>query len=261
MRIAQIAPPWLQVPPVGYGGVEAVVATLTDGLVDRGHDVTLFASPGSATKAHLHSHYERPIGTAAGIENPLLALPHVLEAYARAEEFDVVHDHTFPIGPAIGSALRRPPVVHTVHSPPDGQRAAGVYEIVGRRVTLVAISESQRASRPDLRFGATIHNGIPLADYPYGSVKDDYLLFVGRMDPKKGVHLAVEAATQLGRRLVIAAKMSDPLEVRYFEEQVRPRMTDATTFLGEVDHATKSGSTSMLRAHWHPSNGTNRSAW
>ena len=105
MRIAQIAPPWLRVHPDGYGGVEAVVGILTHGLVERGHEVTLFAAPDSPTKARLRSQYDHPLGTAARVENPLLTLPHVLGAYSRADEFDVIHDHTFPIGPALGRSL------------------------------------------------------------------------------------------------------------------------------------------------------------
>lgn len=239
MKIAQIAPPWLTVPPTGYGGAEAVIGTLTDGLVERGHDVTLFASAGSRTNARLRAYYDQPLGTPAMTENPLLALPPVLDAYSRAGQYDLIHDHTFPIGPAIGSTLRGPPVVHTVHTPPGGAHATGIYELLSSRVALIAVSDAQRRSRSDLTFAAIIQNGIPLADYPVGSSKDDYLLFVGRMAPQKGVHLAVRAARQLGRRLVIAAKMTDPAEVRYFEDQVRPLMGDAVTFVGEVDHPTK----------------------
>jgi glycosyltransferase involved in cell wall biosynthesis len=238
VRIAQIAPPWLSIPPDGYGGVEAVVGALVEGLVQRGHDVTLFASAPSTTSARLSPYYERPLGTTAAIENPLLALPHVLHAYAQAGDFDVVHDHAFPIGPSFAAMLDHPAVVHTVHTPPDRGNAAGIYEIVGRRVALVAVSNAQRASRPDLAFAATIHNGIPLADWSVRAARDDFLLFVGRMSAQKGVHVAVKVATQLGRRLVIAAKMTDPPEVRYFEQEVRPLLTDAVTFLGEVDRRT-----------------------
>jgi Glycosyltransferase Family 4 len=158
VRIAQIAPPWLAIPPDGYGGLEAVVAVVADGLVDRGHDVTLFAAGGSRTKARLETHYAEPLGTLRQVESPLLALPHLLHAYAAAGEFDVVHDHAFPIGPALGALLERPPVVHTVHTPPSAPHAAGIYDVAGMRLHLVAVSRSQRRSRPDLPFAATITN-------------------------------------------------------------------------------------------------------
>ena len=175
MRIAQVAPPWLTVPPSNYGGVEAVVGTLTEGLVQRGHDVTLFASGPSTTSARQRSHYNEPLGTAAGYDNPLLALPHVLEAYACADEFDVIHDHTFPIGPALGAMLARPPVVHTVHTPPDNPRAHGTYGLLHRRIALVASPEAAAPlqSRPGVC--GTIHNGIELEKFPEGSGKDDSL--------------------------------------------------------------------------------------
>src|SRR5215207_5760490 len=117
MKIAQIAPPWLEIPPRGYGGVERVVATLTDGLVRRGHEVTLFACGGSHTRARLHAYHPHPLGTAAQVGQPVLGLPHLLDAYARIDGFDVVHDHAFPFGPALGSRGAPAPVVHTVHVP------------------------------------------------------------------------------------------------------------------------------------------------
>ena len=237
MRIAQIAPPWLTVPPSGYGGVEAVVGTLTEALVERGHDVTLFASGPSTTRARLRSYYDQPLGTAAGYDNPLLALPHVLQAYACASEFDVIHDHTFPIGPALGAMLARPPVVHTVHTPPDHPRALGTYGFLHRRIALVASCDAQRRSCPDLVFAATIHHGIELEKFRASSVKDEFLLFVGRMSPKKGAHRAVTAATRSGRPLIVATKMTDPVEVSYFEESVAPLLTEDVTVLTDVDRA------------------------
>ena len=237
MRIAQVAPPWLTIPPSGYGGVEAVVGTLTEGLVQRGHDVTLFAAGPSTTPARTRSYYDQPLGTTAAADNPLLALPHVLGAYACADEFDVIHDHTFPIGPALGAMLVRPPVVHTVHTPPDDPRVVGTYGLLHQRIALVASSDAQRRSCPDLEFAAMIHNGIDVDAFPAASVKDDFLLFVGRMSPKKGAHLAVAAAARLGRRLIVATKMTDPAEVGYFEESVVPLLTEDMTVLREVDRA------------------------
>ena len=234
MRIAQIAPPWLPIPPIGYGGVENVVAVLTDGLAERGHDVTLFASGGSGTRARLHSYYEEPLGTTCQVTNPLLGLPHVLAAYRRMDEFDVVHDHTFPFGPALGVLFDRLPVVHTVHTSPAAPHAAPIYELVSGRLPLVAVSAAQVQACPHLRFTATIHNGIPMRAFEFRSLKDDYMLFVGRMSPDKGVHLAVEAARALDRPLLIAAKMRNPEEISYFESRVKPLLTPAIVFLGEV---------------------------
>ena len=233
MRIAQIAPPWLPVPPAGYGGVENVIAVLVDGLVERGHDVTLFASGGSATKARLQAYHEQPLGTACQVSSPLVGLPHVLAAHARAQEFDIVHDHTFPFGPAIGMLRERPPVLHTVHTA-LARHAVPIYELVNRRLPLVAVSAAQAEACPHVRFVATIHNGIALRDFRMRATKGDYMFFLGRMSPDKGVHLAVEAARLLGRPLLIAAKMQNPEEIGYFETRVKPLLTSETIFLGEV---------------------------
>ncbi|HWC10256.1 MAG TPA: glycosyltransferase, partial [Acidimicrobiales bacterium] len=118
LSIALLAPCWLTVPPEGYGGIEAMVARLADGLVDHGHDVTLFASGGSETKANLESPYEDAPGMAEAVHKPYLEFPHVLHAYDQADRFAVLHDHTFPIGPSIGSRVEQTAVVHTVHGPP-----------------------------------------------------------------------------------------------------------------------------------------------
>jgi glycosyltransferase involved in cell wall biosynthesis len=239
MRIAQIAPPWLPIPPPGYGGVENVLAALTDGLVERGHDVTLFACGGSGTRARLNAHYTKPLGTTCQMEQPLLALPHVLAAYGQLDEFDLVHDHTFPFGPALGSGRDHPPVVHTVHTSPSAPHAAPIYELVDGHLPLVAVSAAQIRACPHLHFTATIHNGIPMRDFEPRVSKDDYLLFLGRMSPAKGVHLAVEAARLLGRPLLIAAKMQNPDEIAYFESRVEPLLTPDVIFLGEVDRRQK----------------------
>lgn len=236
MRIAQVAPPWLAVPPPGYGGVENVVALLVDGLVQRGHDVTLFAAGGSATRGRLESFHERPLGTRCQVSSPLLGLPHVIDAFARARELgvDIVHDHSFPFGLALGTLQKERPVVHTVHTAPAAPHAAPVYRVAGGRLPLVALSRAQVRSAPQVRFEATIHNGVAPADFPFRPVKGDHLLFLGRMAPHKGVHLAVQAARRLGRPLLLAAKMDNPEEVGYFKAEVEPLLTREIVYLGEV---------------------------
>lgn len=234
MRIAQIAPCWITVPPTGYGGTELVVAHLADGLVDLGHEVTLFASGGSVTKGKLVSYYKEPLGTAKLVSDPLAELPHVLNAYDHAAEFDLIHDHTFPVGPSIGSRLGRPPIAHTLHGLTADPRAREIYGLLGKRVNLISISDYQRHGAPHLNYVATVYNGIKVEDYPFRPNNEDYLLFLGRMSPQKGAHLAVEAATMLGKKLIIATKMVEPVEIEYFEAEVRPRMTDAVELIGEI---------------------------
>jgi glycosyltransferase involved in cell wall biosynthesis len=239
LRIAQVASPWLTVPPQSYGGIEAMIAHLCDGLVERGHQVTLFASGGSVTKAELVTRYDDAPGMAEAIDKPHLQFPHILQAYERAGDFDVIHDHTFPLGPSIAANLPRPPVVHTVHGPPDHPTARPIYESLGDRVNLVAISNFQRQSVPGLNYVATVYNGIDVDAHPFREKKDDYLLFVGRMTADKGVHLAVETAGRLERRLRVVGKMAEPAEIAYFEDEVKPRLTPDIEILGETSAAQK----------------------
>lgn len=234
MRIAQVAPCWITVPPRGYGGIELVVSLLADELVERGHDVTLFASGGSQTKGTLVSYYETPPGTTRLVEDPMAELPHVLAAYMRAQEFDVVHDHSSPIGCSLGAQLSSPPVVHTIHGPLFDPRAREIYGQIHERIGLVSISDYQREGLPNIKYAATVYNGIDLRAYPLRKQKQDYLLFLGRMSEQKGVHTAVEVAKRLGRKLIIATKIAEPGEKEYFENRVKPLLTGDEEILGEI---------------------------
>src|SRR5919204_6931390 len=143
MKIAIIAPAWFAVPPTGYGGIEWVVALLADGLVDAGHDVTLFAAGDSRTKAKLVSVFHDAPSAQIGRSMP--ELHHALACYARADEFDVINDHSGMLGAALGAAVETP-VVHTVHGPLDGE-PGDVYELindVAPQVGLISISMNQR---------------------------------------------------------------------------------------------------------------------
>jgi glycosyltransferase involved in cell wall biosynthesis len=239
LKIAQIAPCWITVPPQGYGGIELVVALLADELTDRGHEVTLFASGGSQTKARLSSYYEVPPGTASLVENPLAELPHLLFAYSQASEFDLIHDHSSPVGCSMGSMLSSPPVVHTIHGPLFDGMPTEIYPLVAERINLVSISDYQRRGLPEIRYAATVYNGIDVARYRFQESKADYLLFLGRMSEQKGAHLAVEAAKRLGKKLVIASKMVEPAEISYFERQVKPVLTGDEEILGEISFEEK----------------------
>jgi glycosyltransferase involved in cell wall biosynthesis len=236
MRIGMVAPPWFPLPPHGYGGIELVVSVLTEGLVRRGHEVTLFASGDSQTAAHLHyvfarAPYER-IEHGAGLE-----VIHSLEAYSHAAEFDVIHDHDGVASRGMGALVNRlmgTPVVATLHGPAD---PTSQELLVGMRhgLRFIAISDYQRQGFPDLDFVATIPNAIDLSQHPFASEKDDYLLFVGRMIADKGAHTAIEVARRLGTRLILAGKVNEGPEREYFSQQVEPHLSDNIHFRGEVE--------------------------
>src|SRR5437763_5571092 len=143
MNIAILAPPWFAVPPTGYGGIEWIVWLLADGLTDRGHEVTLFASGDSRTKAKLHAVFEHAASELIGRSVP--ELRHVLACYERGEDFEVVNDHTGHLGAALGG-LSRAPVVHTVHGPLDGDPGYVYQNIaaVAPKVGLISLSLNQR---------------------------------------------------------------------------------------------------------------------
>jgi glycosyltransferase involved in cell wall biosynthesis len=231
MRISQISPPWLAVPPRGYGGVELVVALLADGLVDRGHDVTLFATGDSTTKAKLDFVFATAPGSKA-INDPRFETIHTLHAFRDTDSFDVFHIHSPYAALAVGSALGLP-VVHTIHNAFTPEMKL-LYSGVGDGVRFVAISEAHRAQMPDLRYGGVVYNGIDLGAYPFSPKKDDFLLFIGRATPDKGVLRAVRAAREIGVPLVIAVKVGEPQEEDYWKREVIPELPKDATVLGEI---------------------------
>ncbi|MDQ3945892.1 MAG: glycosyltransferase family 4 protein [Actinomycetota bacterium] len=237
MRIALVAPPYLTVPPSDYGGIELVVSLLADGLVDRGHDVTLFASPGSDTNARLAPALDTAPGPEA-LADEAYGLAHVLRAYEDTDAFDVIHDHTLQ-GPVL--AARRedgPPVVHTLHGPwTDAARQ--YYQRIHRSVHLVAISESQKADNPDVSYAGVVPNGIDLTTYPLREDKEDILVFIGRSVPDKGPELAVEVAHRAGLPLVMVAKRAEPVEQRHWDSVVAPRLQGDEEIIDAVGHDDK----------------------
>jgi glycosyltransferase involved in cell wall biosynthesis len=238
MRIAMLAPAWFAVPPVRYGGIEWVVSILADGLVERGHDVTLFAAGESQTKAHLVTSYDEPPSYRIGMSLP--DLYHALTCLERAGEFDVVHDHSGPLACALGGAIRTP-FCHTVHGPMTGEPGA-VYAQIGEvcpSVRLISLSQNQRSPLPNLNWLATVHNAIDLDSYPFDEGDDGYLLFLGRMSPDKGAHNAVRIAKETGMPLRLAGKMHDAEERDHFDHHVRPHLGGDIEYLGEVTHDEK----------------------
>lgn len=254
MRIAEIAPVWFAVPPTGYGGIELVVALLADGLVDRGHDVTLFASGGSLTKANLVSPLAEPPDPVL-LGNVWFDAFHTLASFLDAREFDVIHDHSGIIGPALGAMLNgAPPVVHTLHGPWTDP-AKRYYRLLDERVHLVAISESQRSNFDEIRYAATVYNGIELDAYPARldrADKDDFLIYLGRANPDKGPAEAVEIAKRAGKPMVMLVKKSEPFEQDYWRSDVAPHLTDDIDVRENVPHEEKADLLARARAMVFP---------
>jgi glycosyltransferase involved in cell wall biosynthesis len=242
LRIAMLAPPWISVPAPGYGGVESVVSTLTETLVRRGHDITLFCAPGSVSAARVVTLLER--SHPDEIERSLYEVDHVgqafdrIDAAASGDRFDVVHDHCGFAGMAMANRLETP-LVHTLHGPFTADTAA-FYAGHGHKARLVGISRAQLASAPaGLGRIDSIPNPIDLRAWPLQERKGDYLLWIGRMTPEKGPHRAIAAARAAGVPLILAGVIQ-PGQQAFFDEQVAPFLDGtAVSFVGEVAGATK----------------------
>jgi glycosyltransferase involved in cell wall biosynthesis len=235
VRVAQVAPLAESVPPMLYGGTERVVDWLTEELVRRGHDVTLFASGDSRTSARLVAPAPRALRLDPGAMDPVGA--HLLQigmVADRAEEFDVIHSHIDYFAYPIARHLPTP-LVHTVHGRLDLARLTPIYRYFDD-LALVSVSDAQRqgVSHLGVRWAATVRHGLPLARYPYARRGGNYLAFLGRIAPEKRPDLAIAAAKRAGVPLKIAAKV-DPADRAYFEAEIRGLLHHPLIdFVGEI---------------------------
>jgi glycosyltransferase involved in cell wall biosynthesis len=232
-----VAPPWFAIPPPAYGGIEAMVAGLVDGLVGRGHHVTLVGAGRPGTRAQRYvAVYEEP--PTARLGSPLPEVVHAAAAAAAldAEEIDVVHDHTLA-GPLL-AGRRAAPTLVTAHGAVDGETGDYLAHL-GGSVDVVAISRAQQRRRRDINWISAVHNAVDVASFPLGEGDGGYLLFVGRFSPDKGAHVAVDAARAAGRRLLLAGKCNEPAEKAYFADAIAPELGRDVEYLGEADAEAK----------------------
>ena len=254
--MAIVVPPYFDVPPAGYGGVEAVVADLADGLVDEGHQVYLIGAGKPGTKAELVAVWNRTVPEQLGAPYPeimhALAARRAVQRLAIDGGLDVVHEHTFagPLNAPIYAGLGLATVV-TVHGPIDGGMHR-FYSGLGTDVHLVAISHRQRILATELNWIATVHNALSLDSWPFRTDKEDFALFLGRFHPDKAPHVALDAAHAAGLPLVLAGKCAEPLEKEYFEREVAPRLTATDRVFGVADAAAKRDLLSRARCLLFP---------
>ncbi|HJQ98659.1 MAG TPA: glycosyltransferase family 4 protein [Candidatus Polarisedimenticolaceae bacterium] len=238
MRIAQIAPLYESVPPHGYGGTERVVSYLTEELVAQGHDVTLFASGDSRTRAKLVPGAPEALRLGGVQADPLL--PHLVmleRAFADPGAYDVIHAHVDAI--ALPFSRRTPiPVVSTLHGRLDLEGLEALYAEYDDQ-WLVSISDSQREPLPDAPWIATVHHGLPKDLYRFHPDPEPYLAFIGRASPEKRVDRAIEIAIRSHLKLRIAAKV-DRADREYFTKTIEPLLSHPLVeWVGEVNDEAK----------------------
>ena len=230
-KIAVLSPVAWRTPPRQYGAWETVASNIAEGLVSRGWDVTLFATADSVTRAHLHAVVDRGYEEDPTVDAKVSEYLHISEAFEHAAEFDLIHSH-YDFMALAYTRLVKTPVLTTIHGF-SSPRIMPVYEKY-RDGYFVSISDSDRA--PGLNYLATVYNGIDLSLYPLQERAGDSLIFLGRIHPDKGAHLAIEVARLSGLPLLIAGIIQDRT---YFREQVEPHLNESIRYIGPVDVAGK----------------------
>jgi glycosyltransferase involved in cell wall biosynthesis len=233
MRIAQVAPLYESVPPRYYGGTERVVSWLTEELVALGHEVTLFASGDSVSNAHLVKSCKKALRLDADCVDPLAH--HVLmieEVFSRADDFDIIHFHTdylhFPY-----SRREKIPCLTTLQGRLDLPDLVPLYKEF-REAPVVSISDAQRTPLPWVNWIGTVHHGMAVRELRLREARGEYLAFLGRVSPEKGLNHAIQIAIRSGLKLKVAAKV-DRVDRDYFEHTIKPLLKHPLVeFIGEI---------------------------
>jgi glycosyltransferase involved in cell wall biosynthesis len=243
-RVAVLSPVAWRTPPRQYGAWETVAGNIAEGLAARGWDVTLFATKDSVTRAHLHAVIDQGYEEDHDADPKVAEYLHISEAFEHASEFDLIHSH-YDFMALTYSRLVKTPVLTTIHGF-SSPKIMPVYQKY-RDGYFVSISNSDRAR--GLNYLATVYNGVDLAAYPFQDSPGEELIFLGRIHPDKGVHLAIAVARMTGMPLLIAGIIQDK---EYFEKQVEPYLDDREIrYIGPVDVAGKNDLFARAKALLH----------
>lgn len=231
LRIAQISTPFERTPPSRYGGTEGVASYLTEGLVKRGHEVTLFGTGDSVTDADLRWLFPKPVRPYSRHDE----LVHTTFAFSFADEFDIIHNHSSFSGIALCSLIKTPSVT-TLHG--DFNKEELFFFRAFKDNNYIAISESQRKRFPDINFLDVVYNSIDVDSFPFASKKNGYFLYIGLMAAHKGPHHAIEVVKRVNGPLRLAGKV-DQEYIQFFERDVKPALNHQIQFFGEISDSTK----------------------
>lgn len=246
MKIAILSPIIWRTPPENYGPWEQVASTITEGLVKKGHEVTLFASGNSITSAKLRSVCKLPYQSDLSADPKVLECLHISDLMENASDFDIIHNH-FDFLPLTYSRLIKTPIITTIHgfSSPN---IIPVYKKYDSSVAYISISNSDR--HPELTYLDTIYHGVDPAFFTFRKNKDDYLLYFGRIHPEKGLHRAIKIAEKSGFPLKIAGLIQDE---NYFKTEVEPKIDDEQIqYLGNLGKGDRDLVLGGAKALLHP---------
>ena len=246
MKIAMLAPIAWRTPPRHYGPWESVVSLITEGLVQRGHEVTLFATGDSITRATLRSVVPKGYEEDPSMEVKVAECLHISSLFEQGDRFDVINNH-FDFLPLTFSAMTKTPVVTTVHGF-SSEKILPVYKKYNKRTHYVSISDSDR--HPSLDYATTIHHGIDIKKFTFNAEADDYLVFFGRIHHDKGARDAIAIAERTGMRLVLAGIVQDQ---QYFDRYVAPKLCPGRIeYVGSVGPEARDALLGQAKALLHP---------
>lgn len=239
MKIAELAQLWVSVPPEKYGGAALIVSELTEELVKRGHEVTLFAPGDSRTKAKLVAvAHQSSIDMGIDWSDLNLELINISECFKHANDFDVIHGHISASNPSIYfSQLFNTPSVFTLHNTFLSRKNEAQKIIIDniKKVNFVSISKNFQKENPNLNYIGNVYNGIDLKKYHFNDKPKNYLAWLGRFDNSKGAKEAIDVAEKLGMELILAGRVSGESENDYFKNFIKPRLNNRIKYIGEVD--------------------------
>lgn len=235
MKIAILSSIHWRTPPVKYGPWELITSQITEGMVKRGHDVTLYATGNSITSARLKWTCPRPLMEDASLEVKANQYLHTASVFEDADQYDIIHNH-YDAYPLVFSKLIKTPIVSTIHGFSSPQ-VTKIYQKYSN-VYYVSISHADRKHAPDLNYIANIYHGIDVNKYIYNDKSEKYFCFVGRISPDKGVHNAIRLAKKLNIDLKIAGLVSSEDE-KYFKKEIKPQLNSKIRYLGLIDEEEK----------------------
>lgn len=219
MKIAILSPAAWRTPPRMYGPWEQVASNIAEGLIEKGIDVTLFATGDSITRGKLEYICPRPYSEDTDLDPKVWECLHISHIMEQADNYDLIHNN-YDFLPLTYSRLIRTPMVTTIHGF-SSPRILPVFKKYNRTTTYVSISNSDRS--PELDYVATVYNGIESELFTFNPDPDDYLLFFGRIHPEKGTYECIQIAKRTGRKLIISGLIQDP---NYFDERIKPCIND-----------------------------------